>query len=275
MTRSPGDLPSEHALAFAQHLADTVRPIALRHFRTSPHIFFKADNTPVTVADREMETMLRRGIQEEYPGHGVIGEEYGGVPDTDYTWILDPVDGTKSFIMGNPLFGTLIGLLEHRRPFIGLIDCPAMGERWWGDGRRTFYHDGVKEGHAHVSLCRSIDHARLYVPPYIPQANGPSFEEKNLEERQAIGELSNHASVTQPVCDCYGYGLLASGHCDLVIETGLEPPDYFPLIPVVKGAGGQISDWEGNPLDCDSDGRIIAAASEELAKAAIEILSHA
>jgi histidinol phosphatase-like enzyme (inositol monophosphatase family) len=266
---------------FAQRLADTVRPIALRYFRASPHIFFKADHTPVTVADREIETMLRRGIQKKYPGHGIIGEEYDGnsVQDTDYTWILDPIDGTKSFIIGNPLFGTLIGLLEHQHPFIGLIDCPAMGERWWGDGRQAIYRDGLKERAAHVSRCRSIDHARLYVPHYIPQdipqANDSTFEEKHLEERQAIGKLSNHALASQPVCDCYAYGLLASGHCDLVIETGLEPTDYFPLIPVVKGAGGKISDWEGNPLDCDSDGRIIAASSEELAKAAIEILSRA
>jgi histidinol phosphatase-like enzyme (inositol monophosphatase family) len=275
MTISPGNLPSGHALAFAQHLADTVRPIALRYFRTSPHIFFKADNTPVTAADREIETMLRRGIREKYPGHGVIGEEYDGAPDTDYTWILDPIDGTRSFIIGNPLFGTLIGLLEYQHPFIGLIDCPAMRERWWGDGGKTIYHDGIKERAAHVSRCRSIDRARLYVPHYIPQTDNSSFEEKHLEERQAIGQLSNHASASQPVCDCYAYGLLASGHCDLVIETGLGPTDYFPLVPVVEGAGGQISDWEGNPLDCDSDGRIIAASSEELAKTAVEILSQA
>jgi fructose-1,6-bisphosphatase/inositol monophosphatase family enzyme len=96
-----------------------------------------------------------------------------------------------------------------------------------------------------------------------------------LEERQAIGELSNRAAVCQPGCDCYAYGLLASGHCDLVIETGLEPADYLPLVPVVKGAGGQISDWEGNSLGFHSDGRIIAAASKKLAKTAIEILGHA
>ena len=274
MTRSPGNLPSEYALAFARHLADAARPFALRHFRTSPHIFFKADNTPVTVADQEIEAMLRCSIQEAYPGHGIIGEEYGdSMPDTDYTWVLDPIDGTRSFIVGNPLFGTLIGLLEHRRPFIGLIDCPAVRERWWGDGKHAMYYDGLKEHAARVSRHRSVEHARLYLPHYISQAGHPRFEEKDSAERQVIAELSSRALVSQPVCDCYAYGLLASGHCDLVIETGLEPSDYFPLIPVVKGAGGQISDWEGNLLDRDSDGRIVAAASEELAKAAIEILS--
>jgi inositol-phosphate phosphatase / L-galactose 1-phosphate phosphatase / histidinol-phosphatase len=274
MTRNPGDLSGEHALAFAQRLADTARPIALRYFRTSPDIFFKADNTPVTVADQEIEVMLRRSIQEEYPDHGVIGEEYGVVPGTRYTWILDPIDGTRSFAIGNPLFGTLIGLLEHRRPLIGLIDCPAMGERWWGDGTRALYYDGLKERPARVSRRGSIEHARLYVPHYIPQAGYPDLEEKDLRERRAIGELSKPASVSQPLCDCYAYGLLASGHCDLVIETGLEPSDYFPLVPVVKGAGGQITDWEGNLLDCHSDGRIVAAGSEELLKAAIEILAR-
>ncbi|HVW63897.1 MAG TPA: inositol monophosphatase family protein [Nitrosospira sp.] len=276
MTRSPGNLPSAHALAFAQRLADAARPLALRYFRTSPYISFKADNTPVTVADREIEAMLRRRIQEEYPGHGVTGEEYdGGIPDTDYTWVLDPIDGTRSFIVGNPLFGTLIGLLEHRCPFIGLIDCPAMGERWWGDGMHTVYYNGLEEQAAGVSRHRSVEHARLYLPYHISQAGHPRVDEKNSEERQAIGELSNRALVSQPVCDCYAYGLLASGHCDLVIETGLEPSDYLPLIPVVKGAGGQISDWKGNPLGHDSDGRVVAAASEELADAAIEILSYA
>jgi inositol-phosphate phosphatase/L-galactose 1-phosphate phosphatase/histidinol-phosphatase len=275
MTRSPGNLSVERAIAFAHRLADTARPISLRYFRTSPDIFFKTDNTPVTVADREIEVMLRRSIREEYPGHDVVGEEYGGVPDARYTWILDPVDGTRSFVIGNPLFGTLIGLLEHRRPLIGLIDCPAMEERWWGNGLRARYHDGLKEHGAHVSHRRSIENARIYVPRYIPKTNDASLEERDLEERQAIGELSDRAAVCEPGCDCYAYGLLASGHCDLVIETGLEPADYLPLVPVVKGAGGQIIDWEGNSLDFDSDGRVVAAASEELAKAAIEILGQA
>jgi histidinol phosphatase-like enzyme (inositol monophosphatase family) len=274
MTRSPGNLSGKHAIAFAHRLADTARRTALRYFRTSPDIFFKADNTPVTVADREIELMLRRGIQEEYPGHGVVGEEYGGIPGAHYTWILDPVDGTRSFVIGNPLFGTLIGLLEYGRPLIGLIDCPAMGERWWGNGTRAFYHDGLKEHGTHVSHRLAIENARIYIPHYIPRADDAGLEERDLEERQAIGELSNRVAVCQPGCDCYAYGLLASGHCDLVIETGLEPADYLPLVPVVKGAGGQISDWEGNLLGFHSDGRIIAAASEKLAKAAIEILGH-
>jgi histidinol phosphatase-like enzyme (inositol monophosphatase family) len=268
-------LSGERAIAFAHRLADTARSIALRYFRTSPDIFFKADNTPVTVADREIEVMLRRCIREEYPGHDMVGEEYGGVPDAHYTWILDPVDGTRSFVIGNPLFGTLIGLLEHRRPLIGLIDCPATGERWWGDGLRALYHDGLKEHGAHVSHRRSIENARIYVPRYIPQTDDASLGERDWEERQAIGELSNRAVVSEPGCDCYAYGLLASGHCDLIIETGLEPADYLPLVPVVKGAGGEIIDWKGNLLDFDSDGRIVAAASEELAEAAIEILGHA
>lgn len=269
MTRSPGNLSGEHALAFAQRLADAARPLALRHFRTSLDVFHKPDSSPVTVADREIEARLRQIIQEEFPEHGIVGEEYDGGADIHYTWILDPIDGTRSFIMGNPLFGTLIGLLERHRPFIGMIDCPALGERWWGDGTYALYYDGLEERAAMVSHCRSIERARLYVP----QVEHPNSQEKDVEERQAIGVLNARVPVSCPVCDCYAYGLLASGHCDLVIETGLEATDYFPLVPVVEGAGGSITDWEGNPLHWDSDGRIVAAASEELLKAAVDMLN--
>jgi inositol-phosphate phosphatase/L-galactose 1-phosphate phosphatase/histidinol-phosphatase len=142
-------IDEKQALGFAQHLADTAGTLALRYFRTSLDIICKADKSPVTVADCEIESLLRQLIHERYPHHGIIGEEYGHVPGVSpgesYSWIVDPIDGTKSFIMGNPLFGTLIGLLRGDKPVIGLIDLPATGERWIGAGKSTTFNDGMND----------------------------------------------------------------------------------------------------------------------------------
>lgn len=253
----------KQTLVFAQHLADITRPIALRYFRTAQEVTLKADKSPVTAADRKIESVLRRLIHEQYPNHGVIGEEYERTPATTYHWILDPIDGTKSFVMGNPLFGTLIGLLREDEPVAGLIDLPALGERWTGDGHYTAFNDGANDRAAIVSNCNSIGQARLYVTP-------PGSE--HTDERFRIHALIEQVSITMPVCDCYAYGLLASGHCDLVVETGLEPYDYLPLVPVIEGAGGCLTDWKGNPLGLNSNGRVVAAGSRPLLDAAIRVL---
>jgi histidinol phosphatase-like enzyme (inositol monophosphatase family) len=261
-------IDEKQALGFAQHLADTARTVALRYFRTSPHIICKADKSPVTVADCEIESLLRQLIHERYPRHGIIGEEYGRAPGVSpaesYNWILDPIDGTKSFIMGNPLFGTLIGLLRGDEPVIGLIDLPAMGERWIGAGKSTTFNDGMNDCAAVASKCHSIEQTRLYIAPAPGQA----------DEHYGIAALSRLAALTNPVCDCYAYGLLASGHCDLVVESGLEPFDYLPLVPVINGAGGWMTDWSGNPLSLNSDGRVIAAATKPLLETAINVLKN-
>ena len=259
-------MDEEEALEFAQHLTDLSRSIALRYFRTSLDIHWKEDGSPVTIADCKIESTLRSAIRDRYPDHGIIGEEYGCTPGARYSWMLDPIDGTKSFTMGNPLFGTLIGLLDDGQPIAGLVDLPAMGERWGGTGRRTIFTDGISNGQANVSSCRSIDAARLYImtPP------GADSDEKYA----GIETLYRVAAITRPVCDCYAYGLLASGYCDLVIEDNLEPCDYLPLVPIINGAGGQITDWTGKPLTLNSDGRIIAASTEHLLEAAIEVLHN-
>ncbi|ODT67597.1 MAG: hypothetical protein ABS69_17610 [Nitrosomonadales bacterium SCN 54-20] len=257
-------MDQEEALEFAQHLADVSRSIALRYFRTSLDICWKEDSSPVTIADCKIESTLRSVIRNRYPDHGIIGEEYTCTPGGRYSWILDPIDGTKSFTMGNPLFGTLIGLLDDGQPIAGLVDLPAMGERWGGTGRRTTFTDGISNGQANVSSCRSIDAARLYIaaPP----------EAGSDEKYAGIEALYRVAAITRPVCDCYAYGLLASGYCDLVVEDNLEPCDYLPLVPMINGAGGQITDWTGKPLTLNSDGRVIAASTERLLEAAIEVL---
>jgi inositol-phosphate phosphatase / L-galactose 1-phosphate phosphatase / histidinol-phosphatase len=254
----------EEALELSQHLADVSRFIALRYFRTSLDIRWKEDASPVTIADCKIESTLRSVIRDRYPDHGIIGEEYDCTPGGRYSWILDPIDGTKSFTMGNPLFGTLIGLLDDGQPIAGLVDLPAMGERWAGTGRRTTFADGINNGQANVSGCRSIEAARLYITP----PPGADSDEKYA----GIETLYRVAAITHPVCDCYAYGLLASGYCDLVVEDNLEPCDYLPLVPIINGAGGQITDWTGKPLTLNSDGRVIAASTECLLEAAIEVL---
>lgn len=166
-------IDEKQALGFAQHLAGA-RTVALRYFRTSLNIICKADKSPATVADREIESLLRQLIHERYPRHCMIGEEYGHAPGISpgesYSWILDPIDRAKSFIMGNPLFGTLIGLLRGDEPVFGLIDLPATGERWIGAGKSTIFNDGMNDCHAVVSKCHSIEQARLYIAPALGQA---------------------------------------------------------------------------------------------------------
>ncbi|HEX8875073.1 MAG TPA: inositol monophosphatase family protein, partial [Nitrosospira sp.] len=252
------------ALAFAHYLADQARPIALRYFRAPLDIMRKTDESLVTVADYEIECALRQVIQERYPHHGIIGEEYGSTPGK-ISWVLDPIDGTANFIAGNPLFGTLIGLLSANEPFIGLIDIPAMGERWAGDGKRTLFYTGNGRCTAAVSACESLDRARLYIA--LPDS-------LHAGAQDTIDALNERVAVSRPSCDCYAYGLLASGHCDLVLEDDLEPHDYLPIVPVVTGAGGWMTDWRGNPLGLHSSGRVIAAATRPLLDAAIDALKN-
>lgn len=254
----------EQALEFAQYLADVGGQIALRYFRTSLEISCKPDQSPVTAADFEIESTLRRLIRERYPRHGIIGEEYGGMPASDYSWVVDPLDGTLSFAMGNPLFGILVGLLFHHEPIIGLIDLPALKERWIGDGKLTKFTGGDQVHVVKAGRCHSIEEARLYVStPHLTPSS----------ERPLINALCQRAAVAQHGCDCYAYGLLASGHCDLVVESGLGPCDYLPLVPVIRGAGGWIADWQGDPLGLNSGERIIAAANRPLLDAVIDALA--
>jgi inositol-phosphate phosphatase / L-galactose 1-phosphate phosphatase / histidinol-phosphatase len=250
---------SPEAMAFAIELADVARPIALKYFRTPLAVSSKSDGTPVTLADQAIEAELRRRIRERFPDHGIIGEETGGRRGERYTWIIDPIDGTRSFVSGCPLFGTMIGLLREDEPVFGLIDIPATGERWVGDGRETSF----KGRKAHASDCASLGEARLYTT---------SIDIPAPADLERLNRVCSRVSFTRYSGDCYAYGLLASGHCDLVIDFGLDPYDYLPLVGVVTGAGGAITDWETRPLRVQSDGRVVAAATQTLLEEAIRIL---
>jgi histidinol phosphatase-like enzyme (inositol monophosphatase family) len=248
---------------FAGRLADASGVVIKRHFRTRIEVERKTDETPVTIADRESETAMRRLINETWPDHGIIGEEQGSErEDAALVWVLDPIDGTRTFIAGKPMFGTLIALVRDGIPILGVIDQPVLGERWVGGGRRTTFN-GAAIG---VRPCGALDEAVLNTtsPDLFAGDDAASFQ-----------RLSGAVAHTQYGGDCYAYGLLASGFMDLVVEAGLKPHDFCALVPVVEGAGGTITDWQGGALSLSSDGRVIAAADPELHARALERLNGA
>jgi inositol-phosphate phosphatase / L-galactose 1-phosphate phosphatase / histidinol-phosphatase len=253
------DFPA--ALSLAEELADVGRRIARRHFRTPLAVERKSDGSPVTVVDREIETQMRRMIRAAFPGHAIRGEEFASEGSGEFTWVLDPIDGTKSFITGFPLFGSLIALLQGGRPVLGVIEAAALGERWVGcEGRPTLFNGRQ----VRTSACRATEQAVVYTT---------TTETFDAGERRRFEALSARAALRRFGGDCYLYGMLAGGHCDLVIEVQLKPHDFMAAIPVVGGAGGRTSDWRGAPLGTASDGRVVAAATEALWRQAISELS--
>jgi myo-inositol-1(or 4)-monophosphatase len=249
------------ALALAERLADAARRIAERSFRTAVAVTRKSDGTPVTAVDRGIETEMRAMIRAAFPGHAIRGEEFPAEGSGEFTWVLDPIDGTKSFITGFPLFGSLIALMQGERPVLGVIEAPALAERWVGcEGRPTLFNGRE----ARSSACRSLADAVVYTT---------TAETFNSEERARFEAVGRRAALRRYGGDCYLYGMLASGWCELVIEVQLKPHDFMAAIPVVEGAGGKISDWRGAPLSTASDGRVVAAANETLWREALAELA--
>jgi len=246
----------------ANDLADAARPIAARYFRTAVTVDDKSDQSPVTVADREAESAMRELLTRHVPEHGVFGEEHGAVrTDAEYVWVLDPIDGTKAFITGLPLFGTLIGLFHRGKPVLGIIDQPILKERWLGvaGARSTLNGTPIQ-----VRACGDLASAYMYStsPGMFPGQYARPHE--TLTEKVKLFRWGG---------DCYAYGLLAAGHVDLVVEASLKLYDYAALIPVITGAGGTITDWQGKPLDMTSDGSVIAAGDPALHRAAMKVLA--
>jgi histidinol phosphatase-like enzyme (inositol monophosphatase family) len=238
---------------FAHTLADSARRIALQYFRQPLHVETKQDLSPVTLADRAIEAELRRMIAETYPNDGVFGEEEAAIGiDRRRVWVLDPIDGTKSFVTGMPLFGTLIALLEDGAPILGVIEASAMEERWIGITGSITTLNGAE---CHTSGCSSLSEARLFTT--APEM----FNGEDAVHYQAV---ASRVKLRRYGGDCYAYGLLASGHIDVVIEASLKPYDYLPCVSVIEAAGGVITDWSGKALSLNSDGRVIVAATPEL-----------
>ena len=247
-------------LAFAESLAGASGAVIRQYFRQPFDIDSKADESPVTIADRDAETAMRALIRATYPNHGIVGEEFGTERgDADYQWILDPIDGTGSFIAGKPIFGTLIALWHRGDPLMGLIDQPISGERWIG----AVGHGTTLNGQTvRVRACSSLDTALLDATDPSMFAGEPRFE--TLRQKVARNRWGS---------DCYAYALLASGHIDLVVENGLKLWDFATLVPVIEQAGGTITDWEGNALRPGADGHVLAAGDARVHAAALAVLN--
>lgn len=256
------DPSPQELLKFADALAETSGRIVRQYFRTPMQVDAKPDESPVTIADRETEIALRAMIEARYPDHGILGEEFGTLRgDARHVWVLDPIDGTKAFITGKPLFGTLVGLLQEGAPLLGVIDQPILNERWVGiRGQDTLFNKQPVKTRA----CAELAQAAMYSTSPV------MFEGKDATAYETLA-----ARVRYPLfgTDCYGYGLLALGFADLVVEAKLQAYDFCPIIPIVQGAGGQMTDWQGNPLGPASDGRVLAAGSPALHAKALAVLN--
>lgn len=246
----------------AEAMADAVRPVVLKYFADPVAFQRKSDSSPVTAADREAEAVMRRLIEQTWPDHGILGEEYGADrTDKSFVWVLDPIDGTKSFVTGKPLFGTLIALTRDGVPIVGIIDMPALGQRWVGaEGRVTTFNGEPVS----VRSCPSLADAWLY-------ATSPQMFEG--DDVAAFERLRQRCYAAVYGADLYAYGLVARGRVDLVCEASLQPYDYCAVVPVLQGAGGTITDWEGRALGLTSGGRVLAAGDRKAHAAGLAALA--
>jgi myo-inositol-1(or 4)-monophosphatase len=251
--------------AFIDELASVSGEAILPFFRTALGVEDKSCGMafdPVTAADRAAEAAMRALIQRTFPGHGILGEEFGGERlDAEFVWVLDPIDGTKSFISGLPAWGTLIALTHRGVPALGMMHQPFMRERFSGDGAKSRYRGPAGERDLIVRPCGALSEAVLYT-------TSPRL--MNETDRRAFGRVEDLVRLSRYGGDCYAYCMLAAGHVDLVIETEIKPHDIVPLIPIITGAGGRITTWEGAPAQ--GGGRIIAAGDARVHAAAMEML---
>ena len=249
-------------VALANRLADAAGTVIRPYFRQDAGLEFKADRSPVTRADTEAETAMRALIEAEHPDDGILGEEGDDRNrDAEYVWVLDPIDGTKSFAIGKPMFGTLIGLAKNEVPVLGIIDQPVLGERWVGGVGHPATFNGNP---AKTRGCGNLSEAWL-------SATAPDMFDG--EDDAAFARLSGQARHTIYGGDCYSYGLLASGHTDIVCEAKLNPWDFCALAPLVVSAGGKFTDWTGNDLTLASDGHVLGCGSESIHAAALATLA--
>ncbi|MBV8764209.1 MAG: histidinol-phosphatase [Hyphomicrobiales bacterium] len=246
----------------ATHSGDAILPF----FRTSLAALDKSTDgafDPVTEADRAGEVAMRRLINANFPSHGIIGEEFGAERrEAEYVWVLDPIDGTKAFLCGLPIWGTLIGLTHRGRPVYGMINQPFSRERFSGDGKAARYEGPAGRRTLRVRACPSVSEA--VISTTHPGMMAPP-------ERQRYDRLETRAKLSRYGGDCYAYAMLAAGHIDLVVESGLNPYDIVAIIPIVEGAGGVITSWSGE--DASRGGTIIAAGDKRVHEEALAILN--
>ena len=255
-------------LNFAHELADASGAAIRPYFRQPLDVANKdaqGGYDPVTAADKAAEQVIARAVAARWPDHGFIGEEHGTQrPDARLRWVVDPIDGTRAFIMGWPMWGTLIGLLDGATPILGLMDQPFTRERFWA-ARDASYMRTVDGGDRRIATrpCTRIEDAVL-------STTHPDLFDG--EEIERFGRLKSSVRMTRFGGDCYGYCLLAAGFVDLVVEAGLKPYDIVALIPLIERAGGRITTWDGKPAT--SGGRIVAAGDPRVHEQAMAILAR-
>ena len=220
--------------SFAKELADASGEIIRKYFRSNLSIDTKSDQTPVTIADRQAEEMMRAMIMNRFPEHGILGEEFGQHnPDSVYQWVLDPIDGTKTFITGTYLFGTLIALMKENRPVLGVINNPIMDQYLLGDGKQTWLN-GVP---VKVRACQAIEDATLLASEH--------WSAHKYQNGIAFDALTKRVKIYRTWGDCHGYYLVATGYADIMIDPIMSIWDTVALIPIIEGAGGRITDYFG------------------------------
>lgn len=247
--------------AFACELADLARPIASQYFGKPVPVDVKADDSPVTQADREIETAIREAILRQFPTHGFYGEETERFQtDAAYVWVIDPIDGTRAFIGQKSTFTTLIGLCHHGKPVVGVIDQPIRKERWIGSTRTMFNQQDV-----HHMVKESLEEATIATT---------SMSYFGAMQAKGFAALEKAAQQTVLNHDGYAFGLLANGAVDVAVEVKLKPYDFCALVPVVEGAGGIITDWSGTPITLASAGDVVASTNKTLHTQALDLLNN-
>lgn len=259
------DTPLPDFKAFISRLADVAAAAVLPHFRKNGSVDNKSSHAfdPVTEADRAAERAIRAEIEAAFPAHGILGEEFADrATDAETVWVIDPIDGTRSFISGVPVWGTLIGLLRGGRPSLGLMAQPFTGERYFGDGESAHYDGPGGARPIRVRQCAALSEAVVFTTsPHL-------FSGDDLA---AYRRVEDAARLARYGTDCYAYCMLASGFVDAVIESELQPYDILPLIPIIEGAGGIVTDWQGNPPP--ASGQVVASGDARLHEQILKMLA--
>lgn len=250
--------------SFVDRLARASGETILPFFRTSLAIENKQAGgfDPVTAADRAAEDAMRALIRKSFPEHGILGEEYGSErTDAEYVWVLDPIDGTKSFIAGMVAWGTLIGLMRFGEPVFGMMHQPFTRESFTGDGGAARYRGPAGDRDMRVRACGALRDALMFTTSPLLM---------NEADRATFRKVEDAVKLSRYGGDCYAYCMLAAGQIDLIIETEIKPHDIVPLIPIIAGAGGIVTTWENAPAQ--NGGRIVAAGDKRVHAAALEML---
>jgi histidinol phosphatase-like enzyme (inositol monophosphatase family) len=252
-------------LDFMHLLADAAAVETLPRFRSGTAITNKLQSgfDPVTEADRAAEAAIRQCIKAHFPDHGIMGEEYGNEGlDREYVWVIDPIDGTRAFISGLPVWGTLIGLYKNGRACLGLMDQPFSGERYVADAKGAHYSGPGKQGRIAARACESLSEATLFTTsPHLFSG----------DQARAYRSVEEKVNLFRYGCDCYAYTLVASGNADLVVENGLNPYDIGGLITILESAGAIVTNWQGDRPEQGGD--IVAAGSQAVHEEALALLN--